>query len=144
MKRLLLIRTTHHPKATLGWLFVLNGNTEVFKCASLELPWKDNLRGISRIPEGTYPLEYEHSPRFRKNLWELKKVPGRSEVKIHVANYARQLEGCIAVGNNHKDIDSDGIPDVTNSRAALIELHRALKDTQAGTTITILNGHELT
>lgn len=146
MKRVLLIRTIDHPQATLGVLFILDAlGKQLFQCATLELPWRDNQTGISRIPNGTYPMEYEHSPGFKRYLWELKEVPGRSEVKIHTANYARQLRGCIALGAKHKDIDGDQIPDVTSSSVTLAEFHRILADQQAfRTPITIMEAKDLT
>lgn len=146
MKRLLLIRTRNHPRATLGVLFVLDENgEEIFKASTLELPWKNNQVGISRIPEGQYPVVYEHSPAFRRSLWELKDVPGRSEVKFHTANFARQLEGCIALGANHKDIDGDQIPDVTSSDPTMTKFHKALEDQQGKTIyLTVTQATNLT
>ena len=91
--RVELRRHWYSPTATIGTLRV--GETE---CYSIELPWKNNERGISCIPQGTYPMVLEHSLRFNRKLWELKNVPNRSEVKLHPANVASQLEGCIAPG----------------------------------------------
>lgn len=54
-------------------------------------------------------------------------VPGRSEILIHVANYVNQLMGCIAPGLYHRDIDNDGIIDVTNSGDAMDILKIYLK-----------------
>ena len=68
----------------------------------------------------------EYSPKFNEMLWELKDVPGRSECKFHTANYVRQLNGCIAPGENFTDINGDGVIDITNSRAALNKFHKAL------------------
>jgi hypothetical protein len=49
-------------------------------------------------------------------------VPKRSGIKIHVANYTRQLRGCIAPGLSHADIDKDGIMDVVSSTKALADI----------------------
>lgn len=94
-----------------------------FVGCSLERGWRNNQSNVSCVPEGTYPLKYEYSPRFRKKLWELYSVPGRSECKFHAANFWRQLNGCIALGNKHKDIDGDGDPDVTSSRLTMRNFH---------------------
>lgn len=96
--------------------------------SSLERGWRDNQNRVSCVPEGVYNLKLEYSPRFRKDLWELYGVPNRSECKFHAANYWYQLNGCIALGTKDvwKDIDGDGRPDVTNSRAAMKLFHEKL------------------
>lgn len=69
---------------------------DVFICHTIELPWKDNRKGVSCIPEGRYELRKRFSPRFRWHLL-VKGVPGRSMILIHPANdAARELRGCIA------------------------------------------------
>lgn len=112
-----------------------DGNAVYVGC-SLERGWRNNQNRISCVPEGTYELKYERSNRFRKNLWELYGVPGRSECKFHAANYWTQLNGCIALGNKHIDINRDGDPDVTSSRDTMKIFHSLMKDaTEAIVTI---------
>lgn len=118
-------RTERLDKATLGIAEVWAGPVCVFRCHTVELPWRDNLRGVSSIPEGTYQMRFTMSPRFKVKLWEVLNVPGRAGVRIHAANYARQLEGCIALGMGRADIDKDGVPDVTQSREAMRRFHEA-------------------
>lgn len=98
----------------------------VFKSESIERGENDNKAMISCIPIGSYPLVLEYSPRFKKDLWEIKDVPNRSECKFHAANYSRQLNGCIALGKNRKDLDNDGQRDVTSSRDTMKEFHQIL------------------
>lgn len=65
-------------------------------CYTLELPWKNNQRQISCIPEGSYLLRKRYSLRFEWHL-HLQHVPGRSMILIHPANHAmKELQGCIA------------------------------------------------
>lgn len=65
-------------------------------CDAIELPWKDNARNISCIPEGKYPLAKRYSKRFGWHIL-VKDVPGRSGILIHLANNAmKELRGCIA------------------------------------------------
>ena len=123
-----LQRTFRTPLATYGVLTVVDGPLTLFKCLTLELPWRDNKRSISCAPPGAYPMDFEWSPRFKQNLWELKEVPNRSEIKIHSANYVEQLNGCIALGSGIADINGDGIADITNSRATVGRFHKVLKD----------------
>lgn len=61
------------------------------------------------------------------NLWELKGVPGRSECKFHTSNFYRQLNGCIALGDMHLDIDGDGYRDVRNSAKTVERFNEILR-----------------
>lgn len=114
---------------SLGHCYIKYGKGDaVYVGASIERGWRHNQKGVSCVPEGTYPLKYEESPRFRKKLWELYDVPGRSECKFHAANYWYQLNGCIALGNKHLDINSDGDPDVTSSKNTMAYFHSLLDE----------------
>lgn len=65
-------------------------------CKSIELPWRNNQRGISCIPEGRYLLRTKIHPVKGKQL-EVCDVPGREGILIHAANRAvDELKGCIA------------------------------------------------
>lgn len=65
-------------------------------CDAIELPWKDNARNVSCIPEGRYPLAKRYSKRFGWHIL-IKDVPERSSILIHPANHAlKELRGCIA------------------------------------------------
>ena len=122
----ILTRDLYDDAYTFGRLDLYDGILKVFTCRTLEQAWRGNARNISCIPAGTYPVVLEYSPHFDAELNELKLVPGRSEVKIHVANYVKQLEGCIAVGLSIGDINGDGMPDLKSSGVALDRLHAAL------------------
>jgi len=126
MKTVVVERRAYMATRTLGWLNVYDGPVRVFRCACLELPWKDNESKVSCVPAGEYPLHKEHSNAFGVDLWELKLVPGRSECKIHSANYPSQLLGCIAPGMIHADLDKDGRLDAAKSREALKRFHDAM------------------
>ena len=104
----------------------INGK-KVFEAQSIERGDNNNQARISCYPPGVYPLVLEYSPRFGQNLWEVKNVFGRSECKFHAANYARQLNGCTALGESRYDIDKDGRKDVTNSRETMKKFHYALR-----------------
>jgi len=69
---------------------------ETFICHTIELPWKDNHKSSSCIPEGRYELKKRYSPKFQWHL-HVQDVPGRSVILIHPANNAmKELKGCIA------------------------------------------------
>lgn len=76
-----------------------NGKLECegkFICYTIELPWKENEKKISCIPEGEYFLRKRYSRKFAWHL-ELVAVENRSLILMHPANNALQeLNGCIA------------------------------------------------
>lgn len=63
---------------------------------TIERPWKNNVQRISCIPLGIYPVELTMSKRFNEMLPLLGNVPNRSGIRMHAANKAVELEGCIA------------------------------------------------
>ena len=118
MKKLVLIRLESLADRTLGRLLVFNGNRELAQFFTLELPWKNNERKVSRIPAGTYRVEPRNSPKYGAHLW-VKDVPGRDTILFHSLNFPDQTEGCVGVGLRMADIDSDGRLDIVSSRAAM-------------------------
>lgn len=98
----------------------------------LEQPWRDNFPFKSCIPSGDYILEPHNSSRFGQT-WAF--VGGlvshqhtdcclRYACLIDVANYAREVKGCLAVGLERSK-GPKGEPKVYPSRKAL-ELLREL------------------
>ena len=114
---------------TLGTLFVYQGEEELCVVETLELPWKENQRNISCIPEGEYEIKKRHSKKFKEHF-HITGVPGRSWILIHVANFVRELRGCIAPGEIHTDIDKDGIIDVGSSGLAMHKLLKAVQSNE--------------
>ena len=83
---------TYHPEWTEGLIMI----NDVILSRSIELPWKNNQRNISCIPEGIYPMVLRRSRRFSEHLL-IQDVPDRDFILIHPANDARkELRGCIA------------------------------------------------
>jgi hypothetical protein len=98
-----------------------------FQCFTLELPWQNNWRDISCIPEGAYIATKYDSPKHG-NVLLLHNVQNRSLIEIHAGNFTRQIEGCILVGDSIKFLDGDEIPDVTNSKRTLSKLLSLVDD----------------
>ena len=94
---LLIIRDTFSEQSTIGELF-LNGER---MCDTLELPWKDNQRSISCIPEGEYKvrlrLARESASRDYLHLL-VQDIPNRDWILFHRGNSAKDTSGCILVG----------------------------------------------
>jgi hypothetical protein len=96
----LVLKRSYFEKGTNGALFV-NGQ---FLCFTIELPWRENQRNISCIPEGTYEIVPRNSKRFQNHL-HVQDVKGRSLILIHPANNAlKELRGCIAPVSQLTDI----------------------------------------
>jgi hypothetical protein len=72
----------------------------VFHSQTMELPWKENQRRISCIPEGEYELKRYRRLSGKMSI-EVYKVPNRTAILIHAGNDATQDEngadtqGCI-------------------------------------------------
>lgn len=115
MNTLILNRFKEDEHQTLGNITIYDNTTALFSCKSLELPWRDNQKYISRIPSNHYPVVKHTSPKFGRSLW-IQDVPDRSEILIHVGNFYEDILGCILVGEEFYDIDNNGLLDVTNSR----------------------------
>jgi len=122
----IIIRDSRTGAQCLGTCYVKINDVFVFKSEVIERGDNDNKARVSCVPQGHYVLMLEYSPRFKQDLWEAKGVPNRSECKFHAANYARQLNGCFALGENRADIDKDGQIDVTSSRKIMAKFHEAL------------------
>ena len=128
---ILIERYSHEEKQTIGNLYLLDSNQAIIhRWDSLELPWLDNQRNISCIPEGTYRAHVHYSPTFGKCLW-IKNVPNRSEILVHYGNFHSDILGCVLIGKNLKDINKDGHIDVTSSRDSMRELLYALGDKES-------------
>ena len=117
-------QTNHYSIGNCIIIDAKGNNAGWFK--SLERGWRDNKRNVSCLPPGKHFMVKEYSPRFKKDLWEIYGVPNRAECKFHAANFWFQLNGCIALGLNHADINGDGDPDVTNSKKAMKQFEAVL------------------
>lgn len=106
-----LTRTWPSLTATLGSLDI----DGVFQCYTLE-------RRDVQIPEGTYPVTIQYSPKFQRNMPHIDDVPGRTAIEIHWGNYIEDTDGCVLVGEHKIDADFIG-----NSIKAFNELYAKLE-----------------
>ncbi|SEM17911.1 hypothetical protein SAMN05216436_102146 [bacterium A37T11] len=91
MMELQLIRT-YFPDGTNGRLVYRNNQV----CETIELPWRNNKRQVSCIPEGRYRLVRKMHYKNGEQL-AVQNVPGREAILLHPGNIAfRDLQGCIA------------------------------------------------
>jgi len=74
--------------------------------------------GETAIPAGTYSVLFTESPKFKTRSWSifggvvpvLANVKGFAGIRIHPANTARELLGCIAVGDPGPGCVKNSVP----------------------------------
>lgn len=79
---MVLDRVFHSDQGTFGLL-----RAEGFSCWISELPWRDNRKQLSCIPEGIYTCVWHRSPKFG-DCYKLLNVPNRNAILIHAGNFA--------------------------------------------------------
>jgi len=98
---LLLIRDEMTADSTQGKLYV-DGE---YQCETLELPWLDNKKSVSCIPDGNYKVRirsaYE-SRNYKYNHLIVQDVPNRSYILFHRGNNTSDSKGCILTGKTRK------------------------------------------
>lgn len=118
---LLLVRDTFTSRSTIGKL-TLEGThlCDILEDTDrqLEINPKSKVYGETAIPRGTYEIVLTYSPRFKKILPLLLKVPGYEGVRIHTGNKPEDTDGCLIVGERYSKIPNY----VINSRTALDKL----------------------
>lgn len=75
----------------------LTGAGDIPVGTTLELPWRGNQNEISAIPAGSYPATVRDDGDKGWRL-ELKDVPGRTLVDVHIGNWPKDSIGCILLG----------------------------------------------
>ena len=93
MKIVELIRLEDSKAGTFG---VLKINKSVF-CATLEPPDNMNAQNISSIPVKQYLCNKRISKKYGETF-EVKNVPGRSDILFHAGNVVDNTKGCILLG----------------------------------------------
>ncbi len=122
-----LFRTRSNDQGTEGILSYLN-----FFCYTLELPWKDNKRNLSCIPEGTYKVSTRYSPKYGL-VYHIKEVSNRSYILIHSGNYGGDItkglrshtSGCILLGKKRGILNNQRA--ILSSRLTIKKFYDTLK-----------------
>ena len=92
MRKITLIRTHKAGLAVTGELSFEMLNRQ-YDMETFTQPTLENADFI--IPPGTYPVELTWSPKFKKFLPEIKNVPERSGIRIHMGSKPEHSKGCI-------------------------------------------------
>lgn len=114
-----ITRISDDGKQTLGEFNVIGSD---FSGKTMELPYKDNKHFISCIPPGIYVVKKRVSPTYG-NHFHIQDVPNRDHVLIHFGNYYTNFKGCIGVGKEFKDLNKDGLQDITETKPTLAKLY---------------------
>ena len=116
------IKRAYYDEYTLGIL-----EAGDFKCFTLELPSLNNQQDISCIYAAGGFSGYKHVSMKNGDCIAIDNVMNRTNIQIHVANWLRDIKGCIAVGDSIT-FDRHGDIMVTNSRKTMNALLAVLDD----------------
>ena len=126
---LLLERTEKTKTYTAGRLSFVNELGKAYFCDTLEPPMPKYNQTTRAIPEGRYDVAITWSPKFKRWLPILLRVPRREGIRIHAGNNPSDSSGCILVGKallpGH----------VYTSRSTLERLMQRLKERPEGEVI---------
>jgi hypothetical protein len=96
-----LTRRAYLPMGTFGQLRI---SWAGYDCWTVERPWQNNEPYVSCIPIGRYDLKLGTFYRGTQDTaddyaaYQVLDVPGRTYIKIHIANVMDDVQGCIGVG----------------------------------------------
>lgn len=119
-----ILRVAQSPKETVGVLFV----DGIPFCVTLELPYRENERNISRIPSNRYVVTIEATSKHGV-IPVVHDVHDRNGILIHAGNSVADTEGCILVGLSFAE--SNRTVTLVESRKALAELIRRARVAEA-------------
>lgn len=97
--RFKLVRFAHTPYGTFGLLY-FPGDATLPPVYTVEPQWMNNKPFVSCIPNGIYKMQNAnyYNTEYPYDCLEILHVPDRTDIKIHRANLAEELQGCIAPG----------------------------------------------
>ena len=129
--------TITRQKNTLSGMFgKLTDSEHTLLAYSIELPWRNNQQNISCIPVGRYLCKWTWSPAFRRYMYLVTDVPGRSGIRIHKGSYAGATDygfradflGCISFGRGYTQLGKQVILHTTAVTIADLEDALGKKD----------------
>ena len=157
--RLELYRYSSQKDSTLGVLFLVNDETnhKDFLCFTLEDEKRETkVYGETRIPEGTYKIEYrkeggyhnKYSKRFpdiHRGMLQLMDVPNFEYILLHCGNTDEHTDGCLLVGNViSQNITKDGfLGQSTDCYKRIYPIICDILDSQKHLSIKIINFEEI-
>ena len=157
--RLELYRYSSEKDSTLGILMLVDDETDKkdFLCFTLEDEKRETkVYGETRIPEGTYQIEYRKEggyhnkytkrfPNIHRGMLHITNVPNFEYILIHCGNDTSHTHGCLLVG----DVISQNVskePFLGQSSNCYKRIYRILADileSQKQLSIKIINFEEI-
>jgi hypothetical protein len=99
-----------------------NGEIKLVVCNTIELPWLQNKRSVSCIPQGRYELKKRTTAKRGQHLLVVN-VKGRNGILIHPANDAKkELRGCIAPVTAHTGLGKGSQSRLANEKLKALVL----------------------
>lgn len=119
MNVVILRRDQSDDEGTFGVLDAFAKDGGLFSFQTLELPWRENAKGVSCVPAGDYVFRWRTDSPKHGECYEADpdaEAPGRTNIQIHAANLAgdeakgwkAELLGCIALGLKRGSLDIGG------------------------------------
>jgi len=99
-------------------------NKEIFRCRTIELPWRLNEPEISAIPAGTYFAKLGDFKGKYPN-YEIQNVNGRTHIEIHRGNTVKDFLGCVGLGRFYRIDEENNRHWVTSSKKTMTEFTEA-------------------
>ena len=156
--RLELYRYSSQKDSTLGILFLVDDETNKkdFLCYTLEDAKRAiKVYGETRIPEGTYKIEYRKEggyhnkytkrfPNIHRGMLQLMDVPNFNYILIHCGNTDDDTDGCLLLGNViSQNITKDGfLGQSTDCYKRVYPIISDILDSQKHLSIKIINFDE--
>ena len=157
--KLELYRFSTQNESTLGILYLVNDGTNQkdFLCFTLEDEKREvKVYGETRIPEGTYKIEYRKEggyhnkytkrfPSIHRGMLEVRDVPNFTHILLHCGNTDSDTDGCLLVGNViSQNITKDGfLGQSTDCYKRIYLILADILDKQKQLSIKIINFEEI-
>lgn len=157
--KLELYRFSTQNESTLGILYLVNDGTNQkdFLCFTLEDQKRSvKVYGETRIPEGTYKIEYRKEggyhnkytkrfPSIHRGMLEVRDVPNFTHILLHCGNTDNDTDGCLLVGNViSQNITKDGfLGQSTDCYKRIYPILADILDKQKQLSIKIINFEEI-
>lgn len=122
-----IVRVTRNSECTAG-VFVWR---ERAIAVTLELPWRENKRQWSCIPEGVYKCIKVKgrtllSGEKLDETYEITNVPDRDGILFHIGNAPKDTKGCVLIAQNF-GVVRDEQQMILNSRTGFAEWLKQMK-----------------
>jgi hypothetical protein len=112
------VRVERGPSTDQGtftrWILLQADGAPLLEWPGLELPWRQNRRGISCIKADTLRGRLVNSPHFKRAVYLFENKNGRESIELHPLNFAGDVEkgwqsqehGCNGIGRTIGELEN--------------------------------------